>query len=141
MKTSTNKTQPTDFSVDEYIKSIENIQRREDAITLAEIIKSVTNTQPVMWGSSIVGFGTYHYVYDTGREGDTPAIGFSARKQALVIYGLLHYDQNTENTTLVKSLGSFTHGKGCMYIKSLSNINQKILEQMVANAFKKRNNI
>jgi hypothetical protein len=135
-----NKTQPTNISVDEYIKGIKIVQRREDAANLVEMIKIITNTQPIMWGSSIIGFVTYHYVYDTGREGDTPAVGFSARKQALVIYGLLHYDQNKENISLAKSLGPHSHGKGCIYIKKLSDINIKILEQMIENSFKQRNN-
>ena len=71
-----------------------------------------------MWGGNIVGFGAYHYAYETGHEGDTVAVGFAERKQALVLYSLFHYEQNKENITLAKLLGPGTVGKGCLYVKS-----------------------
>ena len=91
-----------------------------------------------MWGSSIVGFGTYHYVYETGREGDTVAVGIAARKEALVLYGLSQDQENKDS--LANQLGPYTNGKGCIYIKKLSDVNLDVLGQMVANSFQHRNN-
>lgn len=137
---SENKTQPTEDSIEGYIQAIENTLRRHDAQQMLGIMQAVTHDEPVLWGASIVGFGKYHYKYESGREGDTVAVGFAARKAALVIYGLFHYAENNENIALAKQLGSHTHGKGCVYIKSLDAINLDILQQMIANAYSARNN-
>ena len=97
-----NKTQPTDASVSQYLDSIEDEARRKDAKRLAKIATEVTGEKPVMWGTGIVGFGTVHYVYASGREGDTAAVGFAARKNALAIYGLKNAEENAE---LLEKLG------------------------------------
>ena len=133
-----NTTQPTSQSVDTYLAGIGNEPRRVDAAALIGLIASVTKSEPVMWGSSIVGFGTHHYVYETGREGDTVAVGIAARKEALVLYGLSQDQENKD--TLANQLGSYTKGKGCIYIKKLSDVNLDILRQMVASSFQHRNN-
>jgi len=136
---SQNKTQPTSSSTDEYLQTIESEARKNDAYKLAAIMKEVTDTEPQMWGTSIVGYGKHHYKYETGREGDTVAVGFSSRKAAFTIYGLFHYEENEENIELAQRLGTHTHGKGCVYIKSLDVINLEILKQMISNAYSARN--
>jgi Domain of unknown function (DU1801) len=135
-----NKTKPTDKSVENYLASIVEAPRRSDARALVELMSSATGTTPVMWGTAIVGFGCYHYVYETGREGDTPAVGFSARKQALVLYGLFHYENSQDSVALASRLGTHTTGKGCIYIKSLGQIDQGVLGRMIRTAYLKRNN-
>lgn len=134
---SANKTIPTDESVMAYLQAIDSEKRRQDAETITELMHKITGTPAVMWGPSIVGFGTYHYTYETGREGDTVAVGFSARKNALVLYGVMHYDQNAAPA---QSLGSVTFGKGCIYIKDLSKVNKDVLSGMIKTAFAARNN-
>jgi len=128
-----NKTQPTEASVDEFLASVENDKRREDALELNELLKKATGAKPEMWGSSIVGFGTLHYVSPGGREDHTAAVGFSPRKAALTIYGILYYGDHTED---VEQLGSVTMGKGCVYIKDLSKIDKKLLAKLAKSAYK-----
>lgn len=137
---SQNKTQPTSKSVDEYLQSIEPETRKKDSIRLAELINEVTGVDPRMWGASIVGYGNYHYKYESGREGDTVAVGFSGRKAALTIYGLFHYEHNTKNIALAQNLGTHTFAKGCVYIKKLDAINIDVLRQMISNSYLARNN-
>lgn len=91
-----------------------------------------------MWGSSIIGYGTHHYVYESGREGDTATVGFAPRAHVLVLYGLGYDGQNPE---LFLSLGTHTAGKGCLYVKRLSDINLGVLERMIKTAFSRRNNV
>ncbi len=131
-----NKTKPEAASVDDFLASVEPPARREDAIELCRILREVTGADPVMWGSSIVGFGNHHYVYASGREGDTPALGFSPRKTALTIYGLKFYEKNAE---AVKELGPVTTGKGCVYVKDLSAIDVERLRALASEAFAERN--
>lgn len=133
-----NKTQPTAVSVDDYLASIDNEQRREDATRLVRIMTEATGLDAVMWGPSIVGFGNYHYVYSSGREGDTPVVSFSARKNALTLYGVMFYEQNENNMKLTGKLGPHTHGKGCLYIKTLNDIDADVLKTMIHNAFQAR---
>lgn len=135
-----NKTQETDADVSSYLRTIDNSVRRQDAEQLVKIMAEATGTEPRMWGPSIIGFGTYHYIYESGREGDTPAVGFSSRKQALVLYGIFHYEDNETNVDLAGKLGTHTSGKGCVYIKSLSDVDLSILKMLVANAYKARMN-
>ena len=90
-------------------------------------MKSATGEKPKMWGPSIIGFGSYHYMYDSGREGDMPVVGFSPRKAATVIYGLGLGDSEA----LLAKLGRHTTGKGCLYIKRLAEVDQKVLEQLL----------
>jgi len=130
---SQNKTQATSTSYLEYLANIENEEHKVDAAKLVQIISKVADVSPVMWGTSIVGFGKIHYKYKSGREGDTFVVGFSARKLALTIYGLLH-DENS--FTLVNKLGKHTQGKDCIYIKRLDEIDLSILEQLIKSSFK-----
>jgi hypothetical protein len=93
-----------------------------------------TGDEPVMWGPSIIGFGSRHYVYESGREGDTPLVAFSARKQALTIYGLFPAPDH-ENVALASTLGPHTHGKSCLYIKDLNVIDIGVLTAMITQAY------
>lgn len=94
-----------------------------------------------MWGPNLIGFGTHHYVYESGRQGDTVAVGFAPRKAALVLYGLIHDETNGHSTDIARRLGPHTHGKGCLYVKKLADLDQAVLETMITEAFKARNNV
>jgi len=120
-----NKTKPTRISVAAFIDSITDQGRRADAKALVKLMQKASGEKPTMWGSSIVGFGSHHYVYDSGREGDMPLIAFSPRKAATVLYGL------SSAEALLPKLGKHTRGKGCVYIKKLADVDQKVLEAMV----------
>jgi hypothetical protein len=115
-----NKTKQTNVITDQ--------DRRADAKALIKLMQKAAGEKPKMWGPSIIGFGSHHYVYDSGREGDMPVIAFSPRKAATVLYGL----SNAE--ALLPKLGKHTRGKGCIYIKKLSDVDQKVLETMAAKA-------
>jgi hypothetical protein len=132
-----NKTQPTDASVSQYLDSIEDQARRKDAKRLAKIATEMTGEKPVMWGTGIVGFGNHHYVYASGREGDTAAVGFAARKNALAIYGLKDGDESNE---LLERLGPHGSGKGCLYIKDLESVHTGVLKKMIKAAYANRAN-
>ena len=123
-----NKTKPTKISVAAFIDSITDQSRRADAKALVKLMQKASGEKPTMWGPSIIGFGSHHYVYDSGREGDMPLIAFSPRKSATVLYGL------SSAEALLPKLGKHTRGKGCVYIKKLSDVDQKVLETMVAKA-------
>ncbi len=123
-----NKTTPTRLSVAAYIDAITDETRRADAKALVKLMQKATGEKPVMWGPSIVGFGSHHYVYESGREGDMPLAGFSPRKAATVLYGITG---SGEAEQLLASLGKHTTGKGCLYIKKLADVDQKVLETMV----------
>src|SRR5471030_1193961 len=109
-----NKTKPTAVSVTAYINAIADETKRADAKTLVKLMQSATGEKPKMWGPSIIGFGSYHYKYETGREGDMPLAGFSPRKAATVFYGLRG---SGDAESLLADLGKHTTGKGCVYIK------------------------
>lgn len=130
-----NKTQPTEASVSQYLSSIEDEARRKDAKAFAKLAEKATGAKPVMWGTGIVGFGRVHYVYASGREGDTAAVGFAARKNALAVYGLKNYDESPE---LLEKLGPHGSGKGCLYIKKLAAINVGVLEKLIKTAYANR---
>lgn len=122
------KTKPTDASVTDYLNSIENEQVRKDCFAILEMMREATHAEPQMWGDSIVGFGTYHYVYASGREGDWPLTGFAARKQNITLYIMLGFEQYEG---LLARLGKHTHAKSCLYIKRLSDINQPVLVELI----------
>ena len=128
------KTKMNDKSVAGFITGITDQDRREDCRQLLGIMKRVTRTQPRMWGDSIVGFGSYHYVYASGREGDWPATAFSPRKQNLTIYIMSGFEVHA---ALMKRLGKFTTGKSCLYVKRLADIDVKVLETLIADSLKK----
>ncbi len=123
-----NKTKPTKISVAAFIDSITDQGRRADAKALVKLMQKAAGEKPKMWGPSIIGFGSHHYVYDSGREGDMPVVAFSPRKAATVFYGL------SSSEALLPKLGKHTRGKGCVYIKKLADIDQKVLEAMVTKA-------
>jgi hypothetical protein len=126
-----NKTKPTTISVPVFLDSCADEAQRTDAKTLARLMQKVTGKEPSMWGSSIVGFDTYHYTYDSGREGDMPIVGFSPRKAANVLYGAIGFDGAE---ALLAKLGKHTTGKGCLYIKKLADVDVKVLETLLKTA-------
>jgi hypothetical protein len=128
-----NKTQPTKESVYVFLNKIQDQHLRDDCLEILKMMQEVSNFEPVMWGSAIIGFGKYHYVYASGREGDWPPIGFSPRKQNISLY--LMYSLNRVENELSK-LGKYKTGKGCLYIKSLSDVNQEVLKNIITKAFK-----
>lgn len=124
-----NKTKPTNASVAAFIDAVEPAQRREDAKTVCAMMERLSGEQPVMWGPSIIGFGTCHYRYDSGHEGDMPRIGFSPRKASLVLYIVLGFPRYD---ALMAKLGKYTTGKSCLYIKKLADVDMVVLEQLTA---------
>ncbi|HET7064132.1 MAG TPA: DUF1801 domain-containing protein [Rudaea sp.] len=124
-----NKTKATTSSVDAYIEAIADETRRKDCRALAKLMAKATKHKPVMWGTSIVGFGSYHYRYDSGREGDSCLVGFSSRKGDISIYLTASLPGRDE---LLARLGKHTTAKGCLYVSKLSDIDVKVLEQLVA---------
>lgn len=122
------KTKPHHGSVEAFLESVENQRRREDAFTVLDLMKRVTGQEPVMWGGSIVGFGSYHYKYESGREGDWFVAGFSPRVQALTLYIMSGFSKHDE---LRSKLGKHTTGKSCLYIKKLDDVDMEVLEELV----------
>jgi hypothetical protein len=123
-----NKTKATVASVDGFLSAVEPPQRRDDAQKVCAMMARVSGEKPAMWGPSIVGFGSYHYKYASGREGDSARIGFSPRKNALVLYML---DGYREREALLQRLGKHTTGVSCLYIKKLSDVDEAVLEEMM----------
>ena len=127
------KTAPNDANVEAFLHSVAHDKRREDSLAMLEIMKEVTGEEPRMWGDSIVGFGSYHYQYKSGREGDWMLTGFSPRKQSLTLYimsGFSHYDE------LLQKLGKHKTGKSCLYIKKLEDVDMDVLKQMIRESVK-----
>ncbi len=125
---SDNKTKPTNASVAAFIGALADQTKREDANTIIRLMQSTTAEQPKMWGPSIVGFGSYHYKYASGREGDAPLVGFSPRKSATVLYIMTGF---ADSEALLAKLGKHSTGKSCLYIKKLSDVDQDVLEQLI----------
>ena len=128
-----NKTKKTNQSVKDFLGLIEDEKKRKDCFALLEMMRAVTTDEPKMWGDSMVGFGTYHYKYDSGREGDWFVTGFSPRKQNLTIYiipGFDHYDD------LMQKLGKHKTGKSCLYVKSLEEIDTSVLKKLIGQSVK-----
>lgn len=121
-----NKTTETTGSVPDFILAAESPQRREDSFRLVELMRKASGCEPRMWGPSIIGFGKYHYRYASGHEGDAPLIGFSPRKAAISLYVFTGLE---EHRHLLESLGKYTTGKACIYIKKLSDIDE---DQLIA---------
>ena len=131
---SRNKTQPESRAATALVPSVAHTQRRADSLQLLELMRTATGVEPVVWGSNIVGCGTHYYIYESGREGETFAVGFAPRAQALALYGLGSDRENPE-------LGTHSIGRGCLYVKRLSDINLDVLEGMIKTAFSARHNI
>ena len=123
------KTKPTKASVAAFLNSVEDDQRRRDAREVVKLMNEITGKRAKMWGSSIVGFGTYHYKYKSGREGDWPVTGFSPRKQNLAIYIMPGFSRYS---ALMKKLGKYKTGKSCLYLKKLDDVDRKVLRQLIA---------
>jgi hypothetical protein len=128
-----NKTQPTRQSVTEFIESVPQEQKRKDSYRLIEIMKEITGCEPVMWGPSIIGFGNYHYKYDSGHEGDFAVIGFSPRKAAISLY---IYSTCGTAAHLLPKLGKFKMGKACIYVNKLSDIDEEVMREITVLSIK-----
>lgn len=115
-------------SVAAFLAAIPDPQRREDALAVTALMKAATKTEPRMWGTSIVGFGSQHYAYASGREGDWFRVGFAPRKDALTIYITSRFDQYPE---LMAKLGKYKTGKACLHIRRLADVDVKVLKQLV----------
>jgi hypothetical protein len=122
------KTQKNDASVTAFLNSIEDEKKRQDSFTILELMKDVTGSDPVMWGTSIIGFGHYHYKYASGRENDWMLTGFSPRKQNITLYIMSGFDQYDD---LLGKLGKHSTGKSCLYIKKLEHIDLDVLRELV----------
>ena len=128
-----NKTKATKASVSDFINSIEDKEKRADVRKVAAMMRKATGKRAKMWGPSIVGYGTYHYTYASGREGEFMIAGFSPRKQALTVYfmaGFGGYD------ALMGKLGKYKTGKSCLYIKRLSDVDEKVLQKLIDSSVK-----
>lgn len=127
------KTKPTKLSVEKFIKGVTDPQTQEDCRTISKLMSEATGAEPQMWGSSIVGFGSYRYKYASGREGDWLIMGFSPRKQNLTLYAMSGLDPE-----LLKKLGKHSVGKGCLYIKRVSDVHLPTLKKIIKKAAKPR---
>jgi Domain of unknown function (DU1801) len=130
---SDNKTKATKASVADYIAALPDAAKRADAKTLVKMMKAITGEPAKMWGPSIIGFGSLHYVYDSGREGDMPLLAFSPRKPAFVLYGLRGAK---DADAKISKLGKVTTGKGCVYVKALADIDMASLEKLARESAK-----
>ena len=128
-----NKTRQNEQSVDAFLQSVPE-QRRQDCYTVLEMMKNVTGYEPKMWGDSIVGFGSYHYKYESGREGDMPLTGFSPRKQNLTLYMMMGFDDYDD---LMKRLGKHKTGKSCLYVNKLEDVDLAVLNEIVSKSVRK----
>ena len=123
------KTKPNDASVEAFLNGVEDAKKREDSFAILEMMREITGAEPQMWGSSIIGFGRYHYTYASGREGDWFQVGFSPRKQSLTLYIMSGFDAYD---TLLSQLGKHTTGKSCLYIKRLDDVDLDTLRALIA---------
>lgn len=126
-----NKTTATTASVDRYLAAIKDAARRRDCEALCALMAKATRHPPQMWGTAIVGFGSYHYRYDSGREGDFMLVGFSSRASEIALYGLR---AAPDAAALLAKLGKHKEAKGCVYVKAMSDVDTAVLERLVATA-------
>ena len=127
-----NKTKPTKVTPDAFIKRVASPQQQKDCRELIAMMRKITGEPPKMWGPSIVGFGTLHYAYESGREGDICLTGFSPRKPSLVLY----IGAALQDKTLMSKLGKYKTGKGCLYLKTLDDVDRNVLSALVTRAVK-----
>ena len=128
-----NKTKPGMAKVTAFVNGIENREMRGDVKKIAAMMRAATGSRAKMWGTSIMGFGSYHYKYESGREGDFMITGLSPRKQALTVYimpGFSHFEG------LMKKLGKYKTGKSCLYIRRLADVDEKVLNRLIVDAVK-----
>lgn len=128
-----NKTRPSDANVETYIAAISDEQKRDDCRSLASLLQQITGEPPILWGDSIIGFGQYHYEYDSGHQGDAPLIGFSPRKREFAIYIMSGFEPLQSH---LNKLGKHKTGKSCLYVKRLSDINLKALAELMTESLK-----
>lgn len=125
---SKNKTTETNASVSDFLNAVKDETKRADSFKLVELFESITGSPAKLWGPSIVGFGSYHYKYESCREGEAPLVAFSPRAAALTVYLSSSFDQREE---LLSQLGKYKTEKGCIYIKRLSEVNLDVLEELI----------
>jgi hypothetical protein len=128
MATAKNKTVETANSVDAYLDAITEVQRRNDCKELVKLFHKATGLEPKMWGPAIIGFGSYHYKYESGHEGDAPLVGLSSRANAIVLYLSGNFEGREE---LLAQFGKHKTGKGCIYLKKLADIDPQVLTEMI----------
>lgn len=124
-----NKTVETDASVENFIHSVDKEQTRRDCWDLIAMMQEITGCQPKMWGSSMIGFGSYHYKYESGREGDMLVTGFSPRKAALALYVMPGFEAFEKK---LEKLGSYKTGKSCLYLKNLEVVDRDVLHEIIS---------
>jgi hypothetical protein len=127
-----NKTTETDSNVIDFINAVGSEIKRKDGFRILELMREITGLEPKMWGPSIIGFGSYHYKYDSGHEGDAPLIGFSPRSSALTLY----LDPFPTKNDLLQKLGKHKVGKVCIYINKLADVDEDVLAEMIRESFK-----
>lgn len=132
------KTKATEVSVATFLTGQDSVQRREDCAALDRLHRKVTGCEPKMWGPSIVGYGSYHYRYDSGREGTMCRAGFSPRKAALTVYLMGTYITDAPEP-LFGRLGKHSRGKGCLYIKRLADVDLGVLEELIGKSWRAMN--
>jgi len=125
------KTKQNEASVEKFLNSVKDEKQRADSFEVLKLMKEVTKSEPKMWGTSIVGFGKYHYVYASGQEGDWPVTGFSPRKGKMTLYIMTGFDEKSDK---MKKLGKYKTGKCCLYIKKLEDIDLSVLKDLVKNS-------
>lgn len=122
------KTKETDQSVIEFIKAVDSLKKRDDAYKLVKIFEETSGFQAKMWGPSIIGFGSYHYKYESGHEGDAPLVGFSPRKARISLY---FATGDKEREKLLERFGKHISGKACVYINKLADVNEEVLKDLI----------
>jgi hypothetical protein len=130
-----NKTTETENSVAQFLATIADAKKRSDCSEIVDMIQKQSKLDPKMWGASIIGFGSYHYQYESGREGDAPLVALSPRANAITLYLGSSFDKREE---LLSKFGKYKEGKGCIYIQKLEDIDNKILMQMIKNSIAQR---
>ncbi len=123
------KTQPNEQNVEDFLNNVENETKRKDSFSILEMMKEETGAEPIMWGDSIIGFGSYQYKYASGRDAEWFLTGFSPRKQNLTLYIMSGFDEYDE---LLDKLGKHSTGKSCLYIKRLEDVDQDVLRDLVS---------
>lgn len=132
-------TQPTNVAVDGFIEALPDAEQRADSQALCALMQEVTGEPPVLWGSSIIGFGQYHYRYSSGHEGDTALVSFAPRKQQLVLY--LSGEFETKHAATMARLGPHKTGKGCLYLKGLAGVDRGALRELIADSVRVHQNM
>lgn len=125
------KTKPTEESVIKFLEDVEDEKKRKDSYRIVKLMQAATGQAPKMWGTNIVGFGSYHYKYNSGHEGVAPLVGFSPRKQSISLYLMAGF---TKYEDLLEQLGKHKVGKGCLYISKLEDVNVKVLSELIKNS-------